>query len=173
MLRNKLIRSSKQLFNTAKYMFCKNEDKNQTHFGYRDLKPGENKQEYVNSVFSSVASKYDIMNDFMSLGIHRVWKEYVIHEIGLLSAKKIFGPNGIERVEKSRILDVACGTGDMTMSFFKYQQKNSLNPDHLKKELEMSKIYFKNYILSIYYQLFKNLLNIYNIIKSQINKSPS
>lgn len=112
-------------------------DKNESHFGYKDLDASENKQDYVNSVFSSVASKYDIMNDVMSLGIHRLWKEYVIQEIGLLRAKKIFGKEGIERLEKSRILDVACGTGDMSLAFYKFQEQHSIYPEELQKELEM------------------------------------
>ena len=76
----------------------------------------------------------------MSLGVHRIWKEYVIQEIGLLTAKKNYSMNGIERVEKSRILDVACGTGDMTLGFYHHQLKHSINPKYLKKELEMGNI---------------------------------
>ena len=44
-----------------------------THFGFRDVPVGE-KQKLVGQVFSSVAGSYDLMNDLMSLGIHRVWK---------------------------------------------------------------------------------------------------
>ena len=46
-----------------------------THFGYRDVAPAE-KQSLVGEVFSSVASRYDVMNDLMSAGLHRVWKIY-------------------------------------------------------------------------------------------------
>jgi demethylmenaquinone methyltransferase/2-methoxy-6-polyprenyl-1,4-benzoquinol methylase len=45
-----------------------------THFGYRQVPEGE-KARLVKSVFDSVAGKYDLMNDLMSLGIHRIWKD--------------------------------------------------------------------------------------------------
>ena len=50
-------------------------DSGTTHFGFRDVPVGE-KQKLVGQVFSSVAGSYDLMNDLMSLGIHRVWKRY-------------------------------------------------------------------------------------------------
>src|SRR5690606_40016248 len=46
-----------------------------THFGFRDV-PATEKQKLVGQVFTSVARKYDLMNDLMSLGIHRAWKRY-------------------------------------------------------------------------------------------------
>nr|MBA4160473.1 class I SAM-dependent methyltransferase [Gemmatimonadota bacterium] len=48
-----------------------------THFGYREVPVGE-KQKLVGEVFSSVAGRYDLMNDLMSLGIHRAWKRYFV-----------------------------------------------------------------------------------------------
>jgi demethylmenaquinone methyltransferase/2-methoxy-6-polyprenyl-1,4-benzoquinol methylase len=48
-----------------------------THFGYREVPVGE-KKKLVGEVFSSVAGKYDLMNDLMSLGVHRVWKRYFV-----------------------------------------------------------------------------------------------
>ncbi len=48
-----------------------------THFGYREVPTGD-KKKLVGEVFSSVASNYDLMNDLMSLGIHRVWKRYFV-----------------------------------------------------------------------------------------------
>ena len=69
-----------------------------THFGYRDVPVGE-KQKLVGEVFSSVAGKYDLMNDAMSLGIHRVWKRYFV---------------ATAQVRKGdRVLDLAGGTGDI------------------------------------------------------------
>ena len=47
-----------------------------THFGFRDV-PVAEKQKLVGEVFSSVAAKYDLMNDAMSLGIHRLWKRFL------------------------------------------------------------------------------------------------
>ena len=69
-----------------------------THFGFRDV-PVDEKQKLVGEVFSSVAGKYDLMNDAMSLGIHRVWKRYFV---------------ATAQVRKGdRVLDLAGGTGDI------------------------------------------------------------
>ena len=69
-----------------------------THFGYREV-PTAEKQKLVGEVFSSVAGKYDLMNDAMSLGIHRVWKRYFV---------------ATAQVRKGdRVLDLAGGTGDI------------------------------------------------------------
>jgi demethylmenaquinone methyltransferase/2-methoxy-6-polyprenyl-1,4-benzoquinol methylase len=69
-----------------------------THFGFRDVPTGE-KQKLVGEVFSSVARSYDLMNDLMSLGIHRVWKRYFV-------ATAQVRPG-------DRVLDLAGGTGDI------------------------------------------------------------
>jgi len=69
-----------------------------THFGFRDV-PVAEKQRLVGRVFSSVAQKYDLMNDLMSLGVHRVWKRYFV------------GTSGVKRGD--RVLDLAGGTGDI------------------------------------------------------------
>ena len=69
-----------------------------THFGFRDV-PTAQKQKLVGEVFSSVAGKYDLMNDLMSLGIHRVWKRFFV---------------ATAQVGKGdRVLDLAGGTGDI------------------------------------------------------------
>lgn len=69
-----------------------------THFGFRDVPKGE-KQKLVGEVFTSVAGNYDLMNDLMSLGIHRVWKRYFV-------ATAQVKPG-------DRVLDLAGGTGDI------------------------------------------------------------
>ena len=69
-----------------------------THFGFRDV-PVEEKQKLVGQVFTSVARNYDLMNDLMSFGIHRVWKRYFV------------GISGIRPGD--RVLDLAGGTGDI------------------------------------------------------------
>jgi demethylmenaquinone methyltransferase/2-methoxy-6-polyprenyl-1,4-benzoquinol methylase len=69
-----------------------------THFGFRDV-PVAEKQKLVGQVFSSVAQQYDLMNDLMSLGVHRVWKRYFV------------GTSGVKRGD--RVLDLAGGTGDI------------------------------------------------------------
>jgi demethylmenaquinone methyltransferase/2-methoxy-6-polyprenyl-1,4-benzoquinol methylase len=71
-----------------------------THFGFRDVPTGE-KQKLVGEVFSSVAGKYDLMNDLMSLGIHRVWKRYFV------------ATSQVRRGD--RVLDLAGGTGDIAL----------------------------------------------------------
>jgi len=73
-----------------------------THFGYKEV-PVEEKANKVADVFHSVADKYDIMNDLMSAGIHRLWKRYTIETSG---AKK-----------GDVILDLAGGTGDLAIKF--------------------------------------------------------
>ena len=73
-----------------------------THFGYQQVAVDE-KQGKVADVFHSVASKYDLMNDLMSLGIHRLWKRHAIHLSGVRKGQ--------------RVLDIAGGTGDLTAKF--------------------------------------------------------
>lgn len=71
-----------------------------THFGYKDV-PTSEKAGMVADVFHSVAGKYDIMNDAMSLGIHRLWKQFAISQVGVRPGHTV--------------LDLACGTGDLTL----------------------------------------------------------
>ncbi len=78
--------------------------KKETHFGYKTV--DENlKESLVAGVFDSVASKYDIMNDVMSFGVHRIWKKIVMQHTGLKPG--------------DTALDVAGGTGDLTMQMSK------------------------------------------------------
>ena len=69
-----------------------------THFGYQQV-PTAEKAGKVRQVFDSVADKYDVMNDVMSMGIHRLWKKYAIEMTGLRPGQ--------------RALDLASGTGDL------------------------------------------------------------
>ena len=69
-----------------------------THFGYQTVETAQ-KKELVGAVFDSVAERYDVMNDFMSMGIHRLWKRYAINQTGVRYAHKV--------------LDLAGGTGDL------------------------------------------------------------
>lgn len=73
--------------------------KSKTDFGYQQVDL-DDKQNLVNQVFSSVASKYDLMNDLMSFGIHRIWKKIAISHCGLAPGHKV--------------LDLAGGTGDLS-----------------------------------------------------------
>src|SRR6516165_7310647 len=72
-----------------------------THFGFRDVPLGD-KQTLVNDVFHSVASRYDLMNDLMSAGLHRVWKDIMITTLDPPRGERPFA-----------LLDVAGGTGDI------------------------------------------------------------
>jgi demethylmenaquinone methyltransferase/2-methoxy-6-polyprenyl-1,4-benzoquinol methylase len=81
-----------------------NNTDNTTHFGYKDV-PKEEKQAMVADVFHSVAAKYDVMNDLMSFGVHRLWKRFTIDMSGVRPGNKV--------------LDLAGGTGDLTKKFSK------------------------------------------------------
>ncbi len=72
-----------------------------THFGFRDVPLGD-KQTLVNGVFHSVASRYDLMNDLMSAGLHRVWKDIMVTTLNPPRGERPFA-----------LLDVAGGTGDI------------------------------------------------------------
>ena len=78
------------------------ENPDTTHFGYREV-PREDKEKLVRGVFDSVASRYDLMNDLMSAGIHRLWKRFTLE----LSAVR----------EGQTVLDIAGGTGDLAAKF--------------------------------------------------------
>ena len=73
-----------------------------THFGFQNVAESE-KQGKVREVFSSVAARYDVMNDLMSLGLHRLWKGFAIRVSGVR--------------EGARVLDVAGGTADLSLAF--------------------------------------------------------
>ncbi|CAN0595623.1 unnamed protein product, partial [Ectocarpus sp. 12 AP-2014] len=73
-----------------------------THFGFRNV-PKSQKSGQVAEVFHSVAGKYDMMNDLMSMGIHRLWKRFTIELSGVRPGHEV--------------LDIAGGTGDLTMKF--------------------------------------------------------
>ncbi|MBV2120010.1 MAG: bifunctional demethylmenaquinone methyltransferase/2-methoxy-6-polyprenyl-1,4-benzoquinol methylase UbiE [Candidatus Thiodiazotropha sp. (ex Ctena orbiculata)] len=77
-------------------------DDKTTHFGYQDVPVGE-KAGRVRQVFDSVANKYDLMNDLMSFGIHRLWKRHTIEMSGVRQGQ--------------RVLDLAAGTGDLSARF--------------------------------------------------------
>jgi demethylmenaquinone methyltransferase/2-methoxy-6-polyprenyl-1,4-benzoquinol methylase len=80
------------------------DDKHTTHFGFRTVAESE-KAAKVAEVFHSVARRYDLMNDLMSAGLHRLWKRFTISQAGLRPGQKV--------------LDIAGGTGDMTRLFLK------------------------------------------------------
>lgn len=75
-----------------------------THFGFETVNEGE-KARRVEGVFSSVANKYDLMNDLMSVGLHRLWKAFALQVSGARAG--------------DRVLDVAGGTADLSSAFAK------------------------------------------------------
>ena len=75
-----------------------------THFGFQQVDE-QQKAQRVRGVFDSVAGKYDIMNDLMSMGLHRLWKAYTIAASGVREGHKV--------------LDIAGGTGDLSEAFAK------------------------------------------------------
>lgn len=79
-------------------------DTRTTHFGFKDVPEGE-KAGMVHGVFTRVANKYDIMNDVMSVGIHRLWKDAMMDWLAPRPGQKL--------------LDVAGGTGDIAFRFLK------------------------------------------------------
>ena len=79
-----------------------NDKQDTTHFGFKDVATNQ-KAAMVADVFHSVAGKYDLMNDLMSMGIHRLWKRFAIDCSGVRAGHKV--------------LDIAGGTGDLTAKF--------------------------------------------------------
>lgn len=79
-------------------------ESNDTHFGYKTVQR-QQKAGMVAGVFHSVAAKYDLMNDLMSAGIHRIWKRFTIEISGVRSGHQV--------------LDIAGGTGDLAAKFSK------------------------------------------------------
>ena len=79
-------------------------DTPETHFGFETV-PEHEKAKRVRGVFSSVADKYDLMNDLMSAGLHRLWKAFTLQVAGARTGE--------------RVLDIAGGTGDLASAFRK------------------------------------------------------
>ncbi len=94
----------------------------QTHFGFKQVDENQ-KSSLVKEVFSSVASKYDIMNDFMSAGMHRLWKDKMVKELKFI-------PN-----QSYKTIDVAGGTGDVAFRILKKAQQQNT-----KIEIEVADI---------------------------------
>jgi len=80
-----------------------------THFGFEKVKESA-KTKRVTDVFDSVSPRYDLMNDLMSAGLHRLWKWFAVEKSGVR--------------EGSRVLDIAGGTGDLALAFAKRAGKN-------------------------------------------------
>ncbi|NXV98392.1 COQ5 protein, partial [Calonectris borealis] len=90
-----------------------------THFGFQTVTEAE-RREKIYQVFESVAKKYDVMNDSMTLGIHRVWKDILMHKMNP-------SPGTL-------LLDVAGGTGDIAFRFINYVR--SVRERQLQRKLK-------------------------------------
>ena len=91
----------------------------ETHFGFEDVAV-EAKEGKVREVFENVADSYDVMNDFMSGGLHRYWKDYFVDMTAVASMSKSirqFAAGSAGEAANLRILDVAGGTGDISFRF--------------------------------------------------------
>jgi len=100
-------------------------DQKETHFGYESVKESE-KAEKVYGVFQNVAAKYDLMNDVMSLGVHRCWKDYFV--------------NKLKPVPGTKLLDVAGGTGDIAFRVLNYLKTLETDSAGLKRETEFPEL---------------------------------
>ena len=89
-------------------------EKEQTHFGYETI-DSEEKEGRVGAVFDSVAGKYDLMNDVMSAGIHRAWKNWYVWQTGVKPGEVV--------------LDLAAGTGDITLRLAKRMRGKGAGAD--------------------------------------------
>jgi 2-methoxy-6-polyprenyl-1,4-benzoquinol methylase len=90
-----------------------------THFGYREI-PTSYKESLVKDVFSSVASSYDVMNDAMSLGVHRLWKDDFVANLN---------PGNPTVGIQTRCIDVAGGTGDIALRILDWARKEHADRD--------------------------------------------
>ncbi|KAI5951656.1 COQ5 [Candida jiufengensis] len=106
-----------------------------THFGYKTVNKSD-KENLVGGVFSSVASNYDLMNDVMSMGVHRLWKQHFINRLDAGMR-----PSSTEPLE---FLDVAGGTGDIAFGLLDHAESKfgdikskmtiaDINPDMLRE----------------------------------------
>lgn len=119
--------SSSQAHYGAQKNFEDTSDESKANFGYRKVDK-EEKQSFVNEVFSSVANKYDLMNDLMSFGIHRIWKDNFVDDIGILRPSNNYKSDGAVEQQGVKVIDVAGGTGDIA---FRILDKNKRNKTHL------------------------------------------
>lgn len=94
-------------------------DQKYTNFGFQKILSSE-KQSFVDAVFSGVADKYDLMNDLMSLGTHRIWKRDFLKQIPDFSGK---------------LLDVAAGSGDISLGYHKIAKDKGYNPQIVSSDV--------------------------------------
>jgi len=120
----------------------------QTHFGFKQVDENQ-KSSLVKEVFSSVASKYDIMNDFMSAGMHRLWKDKMVKEIKFIQSSA----SG----QSYKAIDVAGGTGDIAFRILK-----KAGQQNAKIEIEVADINAEMLVVGKERAVDKNLFSHLN-----------
>lgn len=129
-----------------------------THFGFKTV-PEEQKEDLVRNVFESVASSYDVMNDAMSLGVHRLWKDEFV-------ARLQPGARGAKRC-----IDVAGGTGDIALRILDYAREKhadrETSVDVVDINGEMLKEGFKRFKKTMYHNSAFTLLTLLQFFVSR------
>jgi len=100
------------------------DEERSTHFGFQTVKESEKAKE-VHAVFENVANSYDAMNDTMSMGIHRIWKDIFIQELG--------------PTHGTHLLDCAGGTGDITFRYMNFL-RDTPNPHNIRSHVTVCDI---------------------------------
>ncbi|XP_018369359.1 PREDICTED: 2-methoxy-6-polyprenyl-1,4-benzoquinol methylase, mitochondrial isoform X2 [Trachymyrmex cornetzi] len=100
------------------------DDERSTHFGFQTIKESQKAKE-VYAIFENVANSYDMMNDAMSMGIHRIWKDIFVQELG--------------PTHGTHLLDSAGGTGDVTFRYINFL-KNTPNPHNVRSHVTVCDI---------------------------------
>lgn len=91
----------------------------------------EDKQKMVGKVFTSVAESYDLMNDAMSLGVHRCWKDQFVGMVGPLKMRKELDDKGqLKASHPIKVLDVAGGTGDISFRIHEKAKAEAVGCKH-------------------------------------------
>ncbi|RLU19077.1 hypothetical protein DMN91_009435 [Ooceraea biroi] len=109
---------------TANTSTSEQNDERTTHFGFQTIRESEKAKE-VHTVFENVANSYDLMNDAMSMGIHRIWKDIFMQELG--------------PTHGTHLLDSAGGTGDITFRYMNFL-RNTPNPHNTRSHVTVCDI---------------------------------
>ncbi|XP_034955023.1 2-methoxy-6-polyprenyl-1,4-benzoquinol methylase, mitochondrial [Zootoca vivipara] len=125
----------------------------ETHFGFQTVSESE-KSEKVYQVFENVAKKYDLMNDSMSLGIHRLWKDNLLHQMNPYPG--------------SQLLDVAGGTGDIAFRFINYVR--SQRERRVQQQLRSHQNLSYEEITKLYHEEEHQSLGGSHVVVCDINK---
>lgn len=147
---------------------CNHTDANNsktTHFGFQTV-PEEQKESLVKGVFTSVASSYDVMNDAMSLGVHRLWKDDFVSSV----KPGMKGP--------LRCIDVAGGTGDIALRILDFARENyadrETSVDVVDINIEMLREGYKRFKKTMYHNsAFFPLVRLSFLTDPQHHRSPS